>query len=99
MAADPQVVEAGKTVASTMARILVPALLIMGAVAIALTYFFTKLDKKVDNFISQRKAKKQATQATESCPRCGGNLVVRSGRFGDFIGCSNYPKCKFTKKI
>lgn len=32
------------------------------------------------------------------CPRCGGNLVVRNGKYGSFIGCSNYPKCKFTKK-
>jgi len=31
------------------------------------------------------------------CPRCGGNLVVRNGKFGEFYGCSNYPKCKFIK--
>lgn len=33
------------------------------------------------------------------CPKCGGELIVRSGRFGEFIGCSNYPKCKYTEKI
>ena len=33
------------------------------------------------------------------CPRCGGNLVLRKGSYGCFYGCSNYPKCKFTKKI
>ncbi len=32
------------------------------------------------------------------CPRCGGELVLRHGANGDFYGCSNYPKCKFTKK-
>lgn len=32
------------------------------------------------------------------CPKCGGNLVVRNSKYGTFIGCSNYPKCKFTKK-
>ena len=32
------------------------------------------------------------------CPRCGGELVLRHGTNGDFYGCSNYPKCKFTKK-
>ena len=32
------------------------------------------------------------------CPRCGGNLVLRNGKYGEFYGCSNYPKCKFTKK-
>lgn len=30
------------------------------------------------------------------CPRCGGQLVLRHGKFGYFYGCSNYPKCKFT---
>ena len=32
------------------------------------------------------------------CPRCGGRLVERNGSFGEFLGCSNYPKCKFIKK-
>lgn len=31
------------------------------------------------------------------CPRCGGQLIERKGRYGNFIGCSNYPQCKFTK--
>ena len=30
------------------------------------------------------------------CPRCGGRLVERNGQYGEFYGCSNYPKCKFT---
>ena len=32
------------------------------------------------------------------CPRCGGQLVERTGKYGNFIGCSNYPKCKYTSK-
>ena len=32
------------------------------------------------------------------CPKCGGALVERSGKYGKFIGCSNYPKCKYTIK-
>lgn len=32
------------------------------------------------------------------CPRCKGTLVLRKGKNGDFLGCSNYPKCRFTKK-
>lgn len=31
------------------------------------------------------------------CPRCGGKLVLRDGKYGEFYGCSNYPKCKFKK--
>lgn len=33
------------------------------------------------------------------CPKCGGKLVERSSDYGLFIGCSNYPKCKYTEKI
>ena len=33
------------------------------------------------------------------CPQCGGNLVLRNGKYGSFYGCSHYPTCKFTKKI
>ena len=29
------------------------------------------------------------------CPRCGGELVERNGKYGKFLGCSNYPKCTF----
>ena len=29
------------------------------------------------------------------CPRCGGKLVEREGKYGKFLGCSNYPKCTF----
>ncbi|MGM9645944.1 MAG: NERD domain-containing protein [Eubacteriales bacterium] len=32
------------------------------------------------------------------CPRCGGKLVERKSEKGIFLGCSNYPKCKFTAK-
>lgn len=32
------------------------------------------------------------------CPRCGGKLVEKEGKYGRFIGCSNYPACTFTKK-
>lgn len=31
------------------------------------------------------------------CPRCGGRLVERTGKYGKFTGCSNYPKCGYTK--
>ena len=30
------------------------------------------------------------------CPRCGGSLVLRNGKYGTFYGCSKYPKCRFT---
>ena len=35
----------------------------------------------------------------EICELCGGELLKRKGRYGEFIACSNYPKCKNTKQI
>lgn len=33
------------------------------------------------------------------CPKCGGNLLKRNGAKGTFIGCDNFPKCRFTKQL
>ena len=33
------------------------------------------------------------------CPRCGATLVRRNGPYGAFWGCSNYPRCHYTKSI
>jgi DNA topoisomerase-1 len=38
-------------------------------------------------------------QTSEKCPDCGGELTMKQSRFGKFVGCSNYPKCKYTKSI
>ncbi|KAF0135065.1 MAG: DNA topoisomerase I [Candidatus Saganbacteria bacterium] len=35
----------------------------------------------------------------EKCPNCGKFLVIRAGRFGEFMACSGFPDCKFTKPI
>ena len=32
------------------------------------------------------------------CPKCGGTLIKRNGKYGLFLGCSNYPKCKYVQK-
>jgi DNA topoisomerase-1 len=37
--------------------------------------------------------------AGRKCPQCGSNLKIASGRYGPFIGCSAYPKCKYIEKI
>lgn len=33
------------------------------------------------------------------CPKCGGDLGIKLSKFGPFIGCVNYPKCNYTKKL
>jgi len=35
----------------------------------------------------------------EECPDCKEELVKRKGRYGEFISCSNFPKCKYTRNI
>ena len=34
----------------------------------------------------------------EICPECGNPLVIRKGKYGEFVACSNYPSCKYIKK-
>ena len=41
----------------------------------------------------------QRVKAGEVCPRCEGELVRRKGRYGEFLGCKNYPRCKFTRGV
>jgi hypothetical protein len=36
---------------------------------------------------------------SKTCPKCNGTLVLRSSRYGEFLGCSNYPKCKFRRSL
>lgn len=33
-----------------------------------------------------------------TCPKCGGRLILRNGKYGDFYGCANYPNCRYTLK-
>jgi DNA topoisomerase-1 len=34
----------------------------------------------------------------EKCPKCGSNLVLKHGRFGEFTACTNYPACRYVKQ-
>lgn len=47
----------------------------------------------------EKMAKLSANAKIEACPMCGAELVKRNGRFGQFFGCSNFPKCRFTKNV
>ena len=47
----------------------------------------------------QGRAKGQAATPTgKTCPQCGGALVQRKGKYGPFVGCSSYPKCRYVEK-
>ena len=36
--------------------------------------------------------------ALNKCPKCGSQLIQKNGKYGSFVGCSNYPKCKYIQK-
>lgn len=42
--------------------------------------------------------KKEAEKTGEMCPECGHPLVIRKGKYGSFVACSNFPECKYIKQ-
>lgn len=52
----------------------------------------------VFNKASLNMTKIEPTKTGEICPVCGSDLVIRKGKYGDFIACSNYPTCKYIKQ-
>lgn len=53
--------------------------------------------KHIQSVTANIQKRKEVIEAGK-CPRCGGELVQRHGRYGTFYGCSNYPKCRYTLK-
>ena len=62
-----------------------------------LTDFWDLFEKKKKKAFSDME-KKAPEETGEVCPECGSPLVVRNGKFGEFVACSNYPDCKYIKK-
>ncbi|WRG55713.1 type I DNA topoisomerase [Helicobacter pylori] len=56
--------------------------------------FMDKIEAGKKNIISQKVHEKIG----QSCPKCGGELVKKNSRYGEFIACNNYPKCKYIKQ-
>ncbi len=56
--------------------------------------FMDKIEFGKKNIISQKVHEKTG----QSCPKCGGELVKKNSRYGEFIACNNYPKCKYVKQ-
>ena len=61
--------------------------------------FYTPFKKELDLRIEDSSVLKIEDDIKGICPDCGGNLISRFSRFGKFIACLNYPKCKYTKSI
>ncbi len=62
--------------------------------------FYSSLEVNLEKARSDTKTYKvEDKKIDEFCPECGSQLVIKHGRNGEFIGCSGFPKCKFTKAI
>ncbi len=59
--------------------------------------FYNEFDPLLKKAFSEME-KAGPEQTGEMCPDCGSPLVIRKGKYGEFVACSNYPKCKYIKK-
>lgn len=65
-----------------------------------LTEFYGPFDKELTVASEDKERVELKPEVTEEiCPNCGANMVVKSGRFGKFLACPNYPECKTTMPL
>lgn len=66
----------------------------------ALNEFYQGFEKKLKQAKSEmRNVKKEEIPTNETCEKCGSGMVIRFGRFGQFLACSNFPDCKNTREL
>ncbi len=66
----------------------------------ALRTFYDKFAKDLSEAAeSIKNTKKQAIPTDEICETCGAGMVIKFGRFGQFLACANYPECKTTREV
>ncbi|MCL4353375.1 type I DNA topoisomerase [Patescibacteria group bacterium] len=59
--------------------------------------FYTPFEKTLGQVKDSARVKIEVEKTNEICPKDGGHLIIRIGRFGKFMACENFPACKFTK--
>jgi len=60
--------------------------------------FYDPFHKNLEAKSGEVKKEDLLQKLGRQCPECGGDLVMKFGRFGKFIACAKYPKCKYTEK-
>lgn len=60
--------------------------------------FYTPFHKHLKKKSKEIKKEDFQEKLEKKCPECGGDLIVKFGRFGKFIACGNYPNCRYTEK-
>lgn len=61
--------------------------------------FFELFQKDVDNAMENMEKVNMDRPTDEKCEKCGSDIVIKTGRYGEFKACTNYPECKNTKAI
>ncbi|EAJ7098150.1 type I DNA topoisomerase [Campylobacter upsaliensis] len=61
--------------------------------------FYYPFMRKIEEGKSTIKSQKTFTKLDEKCPECGGELAVRKGRYGEFIACLAFPKCRYSSNL
>ncbi len=64
----------------------------------ALNEFYKPFMDLVD-YAKNNMEKLAPTKVGKVCPECGNELVIRKGKYGEFIACSNYPTCKYSENL
>ncbi|MBO6207992.1 MAG: topoisomerase DNA-binding C4 zinc finger domain-containing protein [Lachnospiraceae bacterium] len=57
-----------------------------------------ELQIQKDKQIARMRMDEETKNSMLKCPKCGGTLAKRKGPYGEFFGCDNFPKCRYTKK-
>ena len=58
--------------------------------------FYDKFEPIMNDALKNME-KKSPEKTGDICPECGSDLVIRKGKYGEFVACSNYPTCKYIK--
>ncbi|WP_270984738.1 type I DNA topoisomerase [Campylobacter upsaliensis] len=61
--------------------------------------FYYPFVRKIEEGKSTIKSQKTFTKLEEKCPQCGSELAVRKGRYGEFIACLAFPKCRYSRNL
>ncbi len=63
--------------------------------------FYTPFSEQLEKVNEKRKEIKSNLQkkTEQKCPQCGGNLIIKWGKYGRFLACENFPSCKYTEPL
>ena len=63
-----------------------------------LSNFYKPFKESIERGYKEIESMKVVEDTGRKCPKCGGKLIKRQGRYGEFVGCENYPNCKYIER-